>query len=135
MAEFMANIIPMARWGDPYVFRVKKADLASTRYTLPQLAFGGGWYTAIYFSNTTNTAATAAVKFYGPDGSPLSVPLSGVGPVSQYTLTINPNATALLEALDAGGLQQGWTEVTLPAGVIGYGVFRQTVQGPHLRRR
>ncbi len=127
--NFPMNIIPPARFGDPWAFRVKRADLASASYALPQLAFGGGWYTALYFSNTTNAATTAVVKFYGPNGTPLSVPLSGAGPVSEHTLNINPNATAFLEALDVGDLQQGWAKGTLPAGVIGYGVFRQTVEG------
>lgn len=98
-------------------------------YVMPQLAFGGGWYTAMYFSNTTDAAVRIRVRFRAADGRDLSVPLMGVGPVSDHTVTIAPRATALLEAPNSGGLQQGWAEATLPDGVTGYGVFRQTLSG------
>lgn len=102
---------------------------ASTTYALPQLAFGENWYTALYFSNTTDSATTVQVKFYGPDGTPLNVPIIGSGPVSTMNVTVNPRATAILEAPGGGALQQGWTEAALPSGVVGYGVFRQSVPG------
>lgn len=98
-------------------------------YILPQLVFGGGWYTAMYFSNTTDAPVRIGLKFRGANGSDLSVPLIGVGPVSEQTLSIAPRATALLEAPNSGTLQQGWAEAILPAGVTGYGVFRQSAQG------
>ncbi len=105
------------------------ADVSGTAYALPQLAFGGGWYTAMYFTNTTDAPANMGVKFYGPDGAALSVPLLGVGPVSSQVITLAPKATAVLEAPNTGDLQQGWVEATLPTGVTGYGVFRQSVEG------
>ncbi len=98
-------------------------------HILPQLAFGGGWYTGMYFSNTTDAPARIGVEFYGADGSDLSVPLSGIGPVTEHTVTIAPKATVLLEAPNSGVLRQGWAEAILPSGVIGYGVFRQTAAG------
>jgi hypothetical protein len=101
----------------------------SATYALPQLAFGEGWYTALYFSNDTDAAASVQVKFYAPDGSPLSVPLPGYGTLSTVNANINPKGTVILEAPDAGTLRQGWSEATLPAGVTGYGVFRQSVPG------
>lgn len=101
----------------------------SGTYALPQLAFGEGWYTALYFSNNTEAAASVQVKFYNPDGTALSVPLPGYGTLSTVTVNISPRGTAVLEAPDAGTLRQGWSEATLPAGVSGYGVFRQSVPG------
>jgi len=101
----------------------------SGRNALPQLAFGGGWYSALYFSNPTTAAATLTVNFFAGDGTALSVPLVGIGPVTTHTLTLNPNATAILEAPNSGVLQQGWAEAVLPAGVTGYGVFRQSAAG------
>lgn len=101
----------------------------STNYALPQLAFGGGWYTALYFSNPTAAQATVTVTFRGSDGSALNVPLAGIGPVSSHVITLNPKSTAILEAPNSGGLQQGWAEAVVPAGVTGYGVFRQTSPG------
>ncbi len=103
--------------------------VAGNKHILPQLVFGGGWYTAMYFSNTTNAPVQVGVSFYGANGSALSVPLVGVGPVSTHTVSIAPRATVILEAPNSGALQQGWAEAVLPAGVTGYGVFRQSVSG------
>ena len=104
-------------------------NVSGTVFALPQLAFGGGWYTAMYFTNTTDAPAIMGVKFYGPNGAALSVPLVGVGPVSSQVITLAPKATTVMEAPNTGDLQQGWAEATLPTGVTGYGVFRQTVAG------
>ncbi len=106
----------------------------STSYALPQLAFGmdtdgSGWYTALYLSNPNDAAASVNVKFVGTDGTPMSVTLAGVGPVSEQTVNLAPKATVIMEAPNSGALKQGWTEATLPSGVVGYGVFRQSVQG------
>jgi hypothetical protein len=101
----------------------------SVTSALPQLAFGGGWYTALYFSNTTGAVVTVKVSFIGNDGSALSVPLTGIGSVTSQTLNINPGATVILEAPNTGNLVQGWAEAALPAGVDGYAVFRQSVAG------
>lgn len=98
-------------------------------YALPQFVFGGGWYTALYFSNPNPASATVAVKFYAKDGSSLSVPLVGLGPVSSHSVEIPARGTVILEAPNSGNLQEGWAEATLPAGVIGYGIFRQSIQG------
>lgn len=118
-------------FGNLLTAQVAYADTVtgSATYALPQLAFGGGWYTALYFSNDTDQPAAVDVKFYGPNGAALTVPLVGHGMLSTVNLNINSRGTAVLEAPDAGLLQQGWTEVTLPAGVSGYGVFRQTAPG------
>jgi hypothetical protein len=98
-------------------------------YVLPQFVFGGGWYTGLYFANTTDAALQARVKFYSKEGSSLSVPLAGLGPVSEQTVSIPAKGTVILEAPNSGSLQEGWAEATLPAGVTGYGIFRQSIQG------
>jgi hypothetical protein len=101
------------------------ADTPTVSYVLPQLAFGGGWYTAVYFTNTTSQAAAVPVKFTGDDGTPLSVP--GIG--TSTTVNLPAQGSAILEALNQGSLSQGYVMVSLPAGVSAYGVFRQSVPG------
>jgi len=96
---------------------------------LPQVAFGGGWYTALYFSNTTSSAVSLSVSFLAENGTPLSVPLLESGSASSRIINLNPGATAVLEAPNTGDLVQGWGEAILPPGVIGYAVFRQSVPG------
>ncbi len=104
---------------------IAAADSATTSFVLPQLAFGGGWYSAVYFANASNQSTSVPVKFTGDDGSPLDVP--GIG--SSTTVNLAGNGSAILEALDTGALTQGYITVSLPSDVIAYGVFRQSVPG------
>jgi len=41
---------------------------------LPQLAFGGGWYTALYFTNTNAGPVSFPVNFIDGNGNPLNTP-------------------------------------------------------------
>jgi P pilus assembly chaperone PapD/pimeloyl-ACP methyl ester carboxylesterase len=93
---------------------------------LPQLAFGGGWYSALYFTNLTGAAASFSVNFVSDAGTPLIVPSLG-GSTTQVNLA--PYGTAMIEAPDAGSLLEGYAVFTLPSEVCGYGVFRQSVAG------
>ncbi len=93
---------------------------------LPQLAFGGGWYTALYFTNITNAPVFFNVSFLGDDGNPLLIPALGT---SSTTVNLAPRGTALIEIPNIGPLTQGYVSVALPAGVTGYGVFRQSAPG------
>jgi hypothetical protein len=92
---------------------------------LPQFVFGGGWYSALYFSNGTSNTVSFVVTFTTDAGTPMAVP--GVGNSKQITLA--PLGTQIIEAPNAGSLVQGYASVTLPTGVGAYGVFRQSVAG------
>jgi hypothetical protein len=106
------------------------AVATTTSVALPQFVFGGAWYSALYFSNTTNAQATVQVTFTDDFNAPLFVPLVGIGSVASRTVSLNPGATVVLEALNGtGATNEGWANVSLPTGVIGYGVFRQVVPG------
>lgn len=93
---------------------------------LPQFVFGGGWSTSIYFGNPGETARTVQLKFFAEDGSPLTVPAVGG---ATKTLDLPSHGAASIEAPDTGALTAGWVQVTIPEGVTGYGVFRQTAPG------
>jgi hypothetical protein len=97
-----------------------------TASVLPDFAFGGGFYSAIYFANTGSTAASFPVNFIGDDGSPLTVPAVGG---SSTTITLPPLGTAIVEAPNVGALVQGYASVFLPSGVISYGIFRKSAPG------
>jgi hypothetical protein len=102
------------------------SDLSVTR-VLPQLAFGGGWYTALYFTNITASPLTFTLNFIGDDGSPLAIPSLGG---SSVTKTLAARATTLIEAPNVGSsLITGYVSAAIPPGVVGYGVFRQSVAG------
>ena len=102
---------------------------ATTPYVLPQAVFGGGWYTGVYLANTTATATSVTLNFVDASGSPLSVTLPSLGTASTQSIGLDARATALLELPNSGALTQGWIEAALPAGVIGYAVFRQSATG------
>jgi hypothetical protein len=93
---------------------------------LPQFAFGGGWYSALYFTNRTNAPVSFPVTFTADDGSPLTVPALGG---ASTTVNVPAQGTAIVEAPNTGSLLEGYATFTLPPGVSGYGVFRQSVTG------
>ncbi len=93
---------------------------------LPQLAFGGGWYTALYFTNTSASAVSFPVSFVGDNGSPLSLPSVGG---SSTTVNLAPRGTAIIEAPNVGQVAQGYAVVSLPDGIVGHGIFRSIVAG------
>ncbi len=132
-ADWTLQVInPDTQVSNLYFFSTS-AQAATTTFALPQFAYGGGWYTALYFTNTTGSAATLHVRFIANDGSQLSVPLllngSPVAALPGRNVNLNPGATTILEALNSGDLVQGWVEADLPPGVDGYAVFRQSVTG------
>ncbi|MEO8028094.1 MAG: hypothetical protein ABI823_16535 [Bryobacteraceae bacterium] len=90
---------------------------------LPQLAFGGGWYTALYFTNTTSAAVSFPVTFTSDNGSPLSIASLGG---ATTTANIPAGGSIRLEAPNTGDLSQGFASANVPAGVNGYAVFRQS---------
>jgi hypothetical protein len=93
---------------------------------LPQFVFGGGWYSALYFTNLTSAAVSFPVNFVSDAGTPLTVPSLG-GSTTQVKLAAY--GTAIVEAPNVGSQFQGYAAITLPGGVFGYGVFRQSVPG------
>jgi sugar lactone lactonase YvrE len=102
------------------------AAVAAPTNVLPQFAFGGGWYSALYFTNLGSTAVSFPLNFLGDDGNPLTVPSLGS---SSATVTLAPRGTATIAAPNTGTLVEGYVTAALPAGVIGYGVVRQSVPG------
>ncbi|QOY91321.1 hypothetical protein [Paludibaculum fermentans] len=103
------------------------SSVSGTRsLVLPQIAFGGGWYSALYFTNTAESPVSFPVRFMTDGGAPLIVPS-----LQNSTVQVNlpAHGTAILEAPNSGALAQGFAAFTLPSGVSGYGVFRQSVPG------
>jgi hypothetical protein len=99
---------------------------ASIPQTLPQFAFGGSWYSALYFTNSSAGTVSFTVNFTSDSGTPLTVPSLGS---SSTTVALAPQATTIVEAPNIGPLNQGYVTVTLPDGVTAYGIFRQSVPG------
>jgi hypothetical protein len=101
-------------------------DAVGFKRLLAQFAFGGGWSSAIYLANGSSSQLSFPVTFTGDNGSPLNLPAIGG---SSTTIILPPGGTTAIEAPNQGDLHQGYVSVILPVGVVGYGVFRQSVQG------
>jgi hypothetical protein len=106
--------------------RLTATSVGPTTQILPQLAFGGGWYTALYFTNISSTPVSFTVNFIGNDGNPLTVPAVGG---SSVAVNLAARGTALIGIPNNGALVEGYVSAALPTGVTGYGVFRQSVPG------
>jgi len=102
------------------------ADAVTAPIILSQFAFGGGWYSAVYFTNIGGPTVTFPVAFTKDDGTPLTIPSLGG---ASTTLTLGGDDTAIIEALNTGPLQEGYVIAVPPPGIIGYGLFRQSVPG------
>ena len=90
-----------------------------------QVVFGGGWYTAMYFTNQGSAQVTFNVNFYTDSATTMNV-----GGATFKTILVPAGGTAIMEAQNAGtSTTQGWATFDLPANVSGYGVFRQSVAG------
>jgi hypothetical protein len=127
--QFEGNISGAAVFGTaltPTQILQLAEDAASGRAFLGQFAFGGGWYSAIYFTNTSQSEVSFPLTFHADDGTALTVAAIGG---SSKTITLAAGASTVIEAPNAGDLKQGWVSVTVPIGVTGYGVFRQSVAG------
>jgi hypothetical protein len=98
----------------------------TTTQILPQLAFGGSWYTALYFTNISSAPVSFTVNFVGNDGNPLVIPALGG---SFVIVSLAARGAALIEAPNIGSLVQGYVTAALPTGVTGYAIFRQSVPG------
>ncbi|HSR06040.1 MAG TPA: FG-GAP-like repeat-containing protein [Bryobacteraceae bacterium] len=93
--------------------------------TMPELAVGGGWSTAVEVINTTAAPAPALLSFSASDGSALTLPLSYAGTTtqaSQLQQTVAPNARLLVTIAGAnnGPVQTGSAHLVSSTGVSGF---------------
>jgi hypothetical protein len=98
------------------------ASAQTTSCVLPQLVFGGGWDSTLYFTNQNNVPASIAVNFFTDAGAPLRIPTAGG---TSAMVNLPAYGTAAVMAPDAGSLYNGYATFVLPSGVVGYGVLRQ----------
>lgn len=79
---------------------------------IPHLAVGGPWQTAITVVNSTSSPATVYFYFWGDDGSPLNLPIAGLGvtPGVQFNLDANGSGTIQTNA-SGGNTLSGWASM------------------------
>ncbi len=105
----------------PVTLQICPNDLA-----IPQVADGNGWKTVITLVNTDSVPAPFTVKFWQQDGTPLVLPLAGIGSVSEYSDTIPLGGTRTLQTLGLSPTtSQGWAELAAQGAVGGTAIFRR----------
>lgn len=92
-------------------------------------ASGAGWETIITLVNKGTANAQAQVNFYDESGNPSTVPLdfpqgSAAVNVSNYTQTIKPGATAVMESQGGANLSVGSAQLLSDGKVSGFLIFR-----------
>jgi hypothetical protein len=70
-------------------------DGALSKAILPQFAFGGGWYSAVYFTNSGTGTVSFPVTFTADSGNPLIIPSLNS---NTTTVTLAPGASTIIEA-------------------------------------
>jgi len=101
-------------------------DAVEYARVLPHFVFGGGWYSAVYFTNQGTNQVSFPVQFATDSGTPLNIASIGA---SSTTITLPPGGTTVIQAPNAGSLEEGYVSMVLPVGVTGYGLFGQSVPG------
>jgi hypothetical protein len=98
---------------------------------IPQVAFGGGWQTAINILNMDAAEVNFRILFRTPAGEAWAVPLAGRGSAAQFDIRLRRGESVTLTTEDQGGLQEGWArlEVDCCFALGGFSVFRQRVAG------
>lgn len=90
----------------------------------PQVADGGGQTTRISLTNSTAKAVKGTIRFFGPDGEPLQVPLKGVeGEVSSVDFTIQPGSGLEVQTLGGETLKTGHVRVNSDGPLEGVSIF------------
>lgn len=97
---------------------------------IPQVADGNGWKTTIVLVNTDSDPAPFTISFRNAAGSPVSIPLISVGPVTDYSDVIPVGGSRTIETQGtASNLIQGWAEVVAGKSINGTAIFRQHAAG------
>jgi hypothetical protein len=94
--------------------------------TIPQVADGGNWETTMVLANTDEEPAPFTLSFRRFDGTPLTMPLDYIGPVTNYADVIPVGGSSTIHtAGSANELSQGWAEVVAAKSAGGMTIFRQ----------
>ncbi len=117
--------------------RVQVSEIAYTSQPpaagriLPDFISGGGWSTAMYFTNLSGAIVNFPVSFFKDDGNPLYIPTPSNGSLTVgLTVQLGPRATSVLAFSNAGALPiTGYVSAMLPDDVAAHAEIRLSVTG------
>ncbi len=108
--------------GDLLITSTPIADLAKTptkeALSFPQIADGGGYQTTLILMNTSNGQESGVVRFYGNNGSPLAVRMTGGGAADTHFSYSIPAGGIFRLVTDASptDVNVGWAQLTPDPG-------------------
>ena len=102
-------------------------EMATTLY-FPQVADGGSYRTNFILVNPSNTATSATLEFFAPNGSALSLPIDGVMRTGHVVPLSAKGVARFVTDGTSSGTKVGWVRVTSPVAIGGSAIF-QTVAG------
>jgi hypothetical protein len=96
----------------------------------PQVVDGTTWKTTLTVFTRSARAAQVTVTFFNDNGQPMVLPVTGLGPVSTFQLSLGSFDAATVETEGGGStLQIGWALIESESEIGGVAVFRQRVSG------
>ena len=96
-----------------------------TNAALPHLADGGGWRTSITLVNLDSAPALFTLRFWGDNGTPLELPLAGLGKMSTVSGTIKAGGAQTVQTDGSTPVTStGWAELSSPQLIDGTAIFR-----------
>lgn len=107
----------------------------STSFFLPQVGEGVAgaisFNTLLVLTNASAGSASVTVDFFEtPNGTPMQVPIVGLGTASTFNLNLGQGETVFLQTPGtANPLKVGYARVTAPEGVSGTGIFTRQDNG------
>ncbi len=105
--------------------RANTAPGRQTSAALPHLADGGGWQTAITLVNVDTVPAPFSLRFWSDNGTPLELPLAGLGRLSAVSGTIPAGGSRTIQTDGSlAATSTGWAELASPQAVDGSAIFR-----------
>ncbi|MBM3817988.1 MAG: hypothetical protein FJW14_03055 [Acidimicrobiia bacterium] len=101
----------------------------AVRRDYPHIADGGSYRTEFVLVNPTNAATTATMSFFGPDGSPLALPVRG-GTSTGLAISLPPRGVErVVTAGTAAETRWGWARLTSPAAIDAIVVLQSMTDG------
>jgi hypothetical protein len=103
-------------------------EMATTLY-FPQVADGGSYRTNFILVNPSNTATSATLEFFAPNGSALSLPIDGVMRTGHVVPLSAKGVARFVTDGTSSGTKVGWVRVTCPVAIGGSAIFQTVVAG------
>src|SRR5579872_6089108 len=89
----------------------KDSIVVSLQNAFVHIADGDGWTTEFTLINLSGTAAPYTLRFFGDDGTPLTLDIAGAGSVTSIAGIMPIFGSTTVQTTGGTGLRQGWARL------------------------